>query len=244
MSVRALSWALEQDGLSPTDKLVLIAMADSAGDSGRSYSSYRTILRITGHSREDTINEAQKRLVDLGKLVDTGERTGSTGRVKVWQLHPDACKESSPEIEAMFNSRLNGGLPNHEILRQSSANPPPIPGLTGNAYIKGTRNGEQPTGSLAKKPFPEVPPELATPEFQAAWADWLKDRRDRRKPVTAEAAKRQLSQCAEWGAARAVQAINASIQNGWQGLFEPKEQRQPFQRPAFTPRPGPIMGNF
>ena len=92
--------------------------------------------------------------------------------------------------------------------------------------------------------FPEIPPELDTHEFQAAWADWLKDRRDRRKPVTAGAAVRQLKQCAEWGAARAVQAINASIQNGWQGLFEPKEQRQPFQRPAFTPRPGPIMGNF
>lgn len=83
--------------------------------------------------------------------------------------------------------------------------------------------GVENKASRAKAPaevdFPEA---LGTPAFKSAWEAWTADRRERRKPLTARAAELALRKLAEWGPDRAVAAIEASIANGWQGLFEPK----------------------
>lgn len=75
-----------------------------------------------------------------------------------------------------------------------------------------TRRGAQPD-------LPEIPATLNTPEFRGAWADWLADRAERRKPVTARAAATQLADLAVVGPQRAVETIRRSIAAGWQGLF-------------------------
>ena len=152
MSTRAVSWALEQEGLQPTIKIVLIAMADSAGDTGKSFSANKTLLRITGHIKEDTISAAQQKLRDMKLIADTGKRTGSTGRVKVFQMHPRACKvQPEPEDAVLFESPANppsnGVLNPPRIPRESPANPP----FDGERLItreRGTGNGEGKPPSL------------------------------------------------------------------------------------------------
>lgn len=69
----------------------------------------------------------------------------------------------------------------------------------------------------------DVPLSLSSSsEFMEAWYLWLKDRRERKKPVTSAAASMQLRKLEAMGPARAVDAIEASISNGWQGIFEPR----------------------
>lgn len=66
----------------------------------------------------------------------------------------------------------------------------------------------------------------ASPEFNAAWQEFIDYRkRDKRKPVTPRAAKLLANQFEAWGPAAAVQAIHESIRNGWQGVFPPKTDR-------------------
>lgn len=67
-------------------------------------------------------------------------------------------------------------------------------------------------------PLPEV---LNTQRFREAWANWAADRKDRKKPITARAAALQMRKLAEMGEARAIAAIENSIANGYQGIFEP-----------------------
>ena len=66
-----------------------------------------------------------------------------------------------------------------------------------------------------------MPDGLDSENFRAAWAEWENHRRHLRKPLTPEAVKRQHKKLAAWGEARAIAALNHSIENGWTGVFEP-----------------------
>jgi len=68
-----------------------------------------------------------------------------------------------------------------------------------------------------------LPEQLDTDSFRAAWAEWLAYRKERRLPnykPTGE--KRTLSMLADMGHDNAVASIGQSIAQNWQGLFEPK----------------------
>ena len=83
---------------------------------------------------------------------------------------------------------------------------------------------------LAQEPIP-IPAELDTPEFAQAWADWKEHLRQKRKPMKPLQEAKLLSTWAANGVERTIAAINHSIANGWQGLFEPNAPSNG-QRPA------------
>lgn len=64
-------------------------------------------------------------------------------------------------------------------------------------------------------PFP-------SPAFAEAAARWERHRSEIKHKLTPEARKAWLKKCADIGEARAIAAIDHSIANGWQGMFEPK----------------------
>jgi hypothetical protein len=71
---------------------------------------------------------------------------------------------------------------------------------------------------------PPIPDALDTPEFRAAWEEWLQYRRERRLTTyTATGAKGQWSRLAKWGVTRAVEAIGYSIAQNYQGIYEEKQ---------------------
>ena len=73
----------------------------------------------------------------------------------------------------------------------------------------------------------ELHPNLNTPEFKAAWKMWLENLKQRRKTPTIHARDLQLSKLSKFGHDAAIQSIKNSIESGWQGLFEPKPEKQP-----------------
>lgn len=60
--------------------------------------------------------------------------------------------------------------------------------------------------------------------FCEAWQEWIQHRKQIRKPLTEAAVRKQLKMLAEYSEEQAVDIINQSIKNGWQGLFEPREK--------------------
>jgi len=60
---------------------------------------------------------------------------------------------------------------------------------------------------------------------RAVWADWVADRRERRKPISSRAAEQQLARLAEYREQGhdPVKVIGHSIASGYQGLFPPKD---------------------
>ena len=79
----------------------------------------------------------------------------------------------------------------------------------------------------------EFPENLKVPEFEKAWSDWESFRKELKHKLTASTRKRQLAMLSKFGPTIAIQMIEQSITNGWQGLFELK----PHGGQQFTPAP-------
>ena len=69
-----------------------------------------------------------------------------------------------------------------------------------------------------------IPDALDVPAFGEVWNQWQQHRREIRKSLTSTAASAQLAKLASLGVDRAIVALKHSIANGWQGIFEPKEE--------------------
>jgi len=68
-------------------------------------------------------------------------------------------------------------------------------------------------------PIP-LPPELDTPEARTALDEYREHRRQKRTSLTPLAERKLLGEWAGKGSIRFVAAVNHSIANGWQGVFE------------------------
>ena len=64
-----------------------------------------------------------------------------------------------------------------------------------------------------------IPSQLKTIEFEIAWDQWTRYRRETRKSLSVSTAAKQLEKLGRYPPAVAIAAIDESITNGWQGLF-------------------------
>ena len=78
-----------------------------------------------------------------------------------------------------------------------------------------------PTTKVSAEDF-EIPANLDTPAFRTAWDEWKEYRRSKRKPISKHGATKQLKELSAFGESGAIEAIEQSIRNDYQGLFEPK----------------------
>lgn len=83
----------------------------------------------------------------------------------------------------------------------------------------------------------EFPENLQTIRFRKAWSDYLTYRKaGRMKPLLPASIEAQLKKLSTWGHDIAIQAIEETISNGWQGIFMPKPSsagtiNKPFVKP-------------
>lgn len=63
----------------------------------------------------------------------------------------------------------------------------------------------------------------------AAWSEWVEFRRQKKKPVSKQAAKKQFDLLVKYSIETQAEIINSSIQNDYQGLFEPKGNQNVIQ---------------
>ena len=86
MSNRATSWAWDVEGLSPTQKLVLVKLADNANDDGYCWPSLPYIERHTGLSNS-AVRTAIRSLEALGLMARVAQADERGTRPNHFQLH-------------------------------------------------------------------------------------------------------------------------------------------------------------
>lgn len=67
--------------------------------------------------------------------------------------------------------------------------------------------------------WPDYP--FTSEEFRTAWNSWVDYRKEIKKKLTHSTVEKIFKEMQKWGEAKAIISIDLSIQNGWQGLFEP-----------------------
>lgn len=99
---------------------------------------------------------------------------------------------------------------------------------------KGAAAEAPPAAEKPKKPLLMIstPPEINTPEFNEAWTSYLDYRKQRKlAALLPKSVEKQFAQLVSWekahGLPAVIAAIHKTIANGWQGIFEPRDDRRP-----------------
>jgi hypothetical protein len=100
--------------------------------------------------------------------------------------------------------------------KQKNNNPLPQNGDVVDTVFKSNSQSHNPP--IANPP--PIPVNLQTPEFDAAWEDWLRHLTEKRKKPTSLAIERQLKKLSDMGPQRAIAALEYSMEKNWQSIFE------------------------
>lgn len=153
MSLRAMTWAFSVRGLTSTEKVVLLALADYSNDDGECWPGQVSLAEKCDVS-ERTIRNTLNSLNEKGRVAIESRR------------RPDGYKTSNRYLLAM------------EISPAASAAKPISPAGSGNSHRQ-TVAGQEPS----VEPSGNTPPTPSKDEsaFEALWAVW--PRKDSRKPA-------------------------------------------------------------
>lgn len=234
MSIRAVSWALSTKIDRSSTKFVLVALCNYANEFGECYPSAKQLSEDTCQDIK-TVESNLKRLRELGMLVDTGARRGSTKQVIVYRIVPSASvvhtQEAPPKTDEL-NTPKNGVV--------NEVNTPVFPDNTPVFPLKDPRfSGETPpkTGDGTVKEPSRNRQGIKTARAQPAFTlpDWINEKHwdawhscDKRKKATnaqKQMAVEKLDQWRQEGIDFAAALENAAVA-GWQGLFKPDDRKQ------------------
>lgn len=157
-------------------------------------------------------------------LVILSFRQRSRASTSKFPPPPDGLDEDDGHVSDTRPSPDGHPPPYSETETETETNTPKPPQAGGIVSVAPLEQKAKPRKRIKPDdPMPPIPPELDTADFRDEWQSWLTHRRQQRKPVTPEAARRSLEKLSRMGAARAVMAIRESVANNWAGIFEPKQ---------------------
>lgn len=228
LDVSKLVWLYSKSRLS--DRLVLLALADMAQDDARAYPSMRTLSQRTGLS-ERTIQTSVKNLQKLNEIeviANEGPRGTNIYIITIAVALPENPAPPPQTLHPANNSTATGNL--QHGYRKSTAllpeNPAPKRSLTINKRSR----------TIVAFSDLKVPDSLKTVEFEAAWNIWAEYRKQRGLcPYVEAGANVQLAKLGKIGSSRAIAAIEHSMAQNYQGIYEGKQTGTNANNGANTP---------
>ena len=166
----------------------------------------------------------------IARLIGKGSSTNlATTLASMFQPHPnnpallvhDRLEKEREKQDAWSEKCREGGKKSAEMRKIGKGSSRVVEGL-----LQGSSNQKatlQSSSSSSNKERLEFPTNLQTPEFEKAWEEYLEYRKKgRMKSLLPTSQVAQLKKMSEWGHDAAIKAINETISQGWQGIFEPK----------------------
>lgn len=185
---------LENSTLSLTDKLCLSLIDSLDGDDG-CFASNIYIANIANIEKRQLQNILNK-LIDRKLVIRTYT---PAGRRILRTVHSNALRDAlhcTPPVHPIAPPQCNELHPYNK--EDNKVDTKKIKGLID---------------------APDYP--FQSEEFLKAWDSWVAYRKEIKKKLTHTTIQKQFAEIKKWGESKAIYAIELSIQNGWQGLFEP-----------------------
>ncbi len=184
--------------LTPTAKLVYSVIDDRTGQNADCWPGVRTLARDIGMS----IPAVMRAIVLLEGKELIRVTNGGNGKSNHYV---------TTECERSRNDSANESSQEREQSVHTSANEPSTEALTKRSH---NQTKEPDSKKQTKNQMPEPPEHL-----KEVWPEWVEARKDIKKKLTPRMAKGQLKKLSKFSNEAAVAAVEASIANGWQGLF-------------------------
>lgn len=96
---------------------------------------------------------------------------------------------------------------------------------TNERVVKHRSNNSSSSSTSSSSSDNPLPPELDCDEFRKKLSEFRAYRKDRKPHLTASAEAALIRKVRSWGAQKAVMALENSMANSWQGVFEPDSPR-------------------
>ena len=162
-----------------------------------------------------------RRLRSTETLIESMLKEFFTLTEEGW-INKRVFEEVQNHQEFIHKQKHNGRKGGKQTHRLPNAYPPPTLPIT---------NTQLPiTNKESDVDFSELPESLNTPEFKETWIKFIQYRKERKKPLYPTSFLAKWKQMEAWGVANAINAINNSIANGWQGIFPVDQQEEKKQK--------------
>jgi hypothetical protein len=252
MSVAATNYVWTQSPAEGADRLVLLALADFADESGNCFGSWGKLEEKTRLARA-TVARCLRRLQDRGELimVEKGHRklAGDGAEASIWKipgvsaemgLRMRPVSERDPSSVRMRPKWCQNETPTiRNIKERNKGADAPTPAIS-SPSLPSSSEKEAPKLKRATTPKfdPSSLPLPHGPGFAAVWVDLIEHKRQKRSPLTEIGARRLLKQLAEFNERDAVEKMERAIVNNYSGVVFPDElqklrqQRQPIPLPV------------
>lgn len=205
----ACCWPLQ---MPPTQKAVLISLADNANDSGYCWPSIATICERTCFGKTAVIDAI--RWLEDHNALSAGR---VNGRHTTYTVTPDR-----------FNQSVSRTSPADAPVRQADRT-----GTAGGQDRSVSRtapvrqadtNRKEP--SLTVKSNQQIQVDLPDWLPASAWTDWVQHRRDIKKPLSGRAAELTIAKLAKLRLKGhdPTELIENAIESGWQGIYAPRTE--------------------
>ncbi|WDE16931.1 helix-turn-helix domain-containing protein [Acinetobacter schindleri] len=145
MSIDATRWAWTAPVNNSSQRLVLLSLADRAGEEHTAWPSIERLAKDTVLDKK-TVQKVILELINLGLVEDTGERTGPTRRVRVLKLNGVKGREDYTQIQNDSNTPKNGNIKQPQKRNDSKNGNDPENGALNNpknGMLNDPKNGVQ-----------------------------------------------------------------------------------------------------
>ncbi len=250
MSTDATRWAWQQRQIKPTAKLVLLSMADRAGETHECYPSVKRLCEDTNLDRK-TVIRSLKALCDCGVITDAGKRKGITNQIIVYRLIGVESRSLGGEYEDM-NDTETGTIPKPEQFPFSDET---VPFFPDNGPVFPSKESQkrdtESNNNLTKNRSKNLTNNKATKSSETDLLknygideqlsdDFLKLRKAKKAPLTKTAIE-GIEREAKLAGITVSDALRICVERNWQSFsskwdWKPK-QPQSMQSRQPTPRP-------
>ena len=145
MSIDATRWAWTAPVNNSSQRLVLLSLADRAGEEHTAWPSIERLAKDTVLDKK-TVQKVILELIKLGLVEDTGERTGPTRRVRVLKLNGVKGREEYTQNLDDANTPKNGNIKQSQKRSDSKNGNDPENGALNNpknGMLNDPKNGVQ-----------------------------------------------------------------------------------------------------
>lgn len=168
MSIRVMSKVWDDEELSPTEKFILLSLADHADDDGYCYPSVARLVKRTGYS-ERTVQTAVKRLREVGKLrIDQNAGPKGCNLFVIYPTHVTNTAAAAPPHQ----KHLAADAPPQEM-----RDPP--------QQMRATPAGSAPEPSGTVKNRQKEDHHVGDPCFTDFWKQWPLKKQGKQKAMKA-----------------------------------------------------------
>lgn len=199
-------------------RMLMLCLAHHADDEGHCWPSQKTLASESGCT-ERGVQKMIDALVKAGE-IQIMKQGGGRGRSAEYRL--TKYVEKGEPIVPPLPSQERANVETGKGERQNIKGEPDA--IKGEPAVPPNTNRIPKESHLNTNVVP-LPAALDCDEFRTAWSEWMEYRRTRKpklSPYSEIGTKKQLKAMAEMGVARAIAAIDNSIAQNYQGIFEPK----------------------